>query len=539
MKFKDKQTEQKLRGGYYTPQYLADYITKWILEKNPLTILEPSCGDGRFIQSLFNNNCNEDKKITCFELIDSEAEKSKNLLDTLGFNNFSVHNDDFLKWATRNLQDDIIKFDSIIGNPPFIRYQYLDKEFQDSSKSVFDLLNLKFTKHTNSWVSFLMSSLSLLKDNGRLGMIIPSEILNVIHAQSLRNFISGGMYKVLIINPKNIWFENTLQGALILLIEKVKNEDEKGIAILNVENDDFIEVAPSELFLKSNYRGFDTLSEKWIGTNLDESELKIINDIKNHELVYKFSDIASVEVGIVTGANDFFLVNDEVVNKYKLDSFVHPMFGKSQHCKGIIYDYDQHLENKKNNLPTNFIYLEHELENLPLSVKNYIKEGENADYHKRYKCRIRKPWYKVPSVYSTHIGMLKRCHEAPRLILNKLEAYTTDTAYRIKSNRFNDITLVCCFLNPFTMILSELNGRFYGGGVLELVPSEIRNLYIPIDENIKFDIEEINTLIKEGKIEEVIENNGKIIFEGLGFPKEYNIILMSMWRKLKDNRLRR
>lgn len=52
-------------------------------------------------------------------------------------------------------------------------------------------------------------------------------------------------------------------------------------------------------------------------------------------------------------------------------------------------------------------------------------------------------------------------------------------------------------------------------------------------------IEEMNALIKEGKIEEVIENNGKIIFEGLGFPKEYNIMLMSMWRKLKDNRLRR
>ncbi|MEN2839320.1 Modification methylase Eco57IB [Mannheimia haemolytica] len=42
-------------------------------------------------------------------------------------------------------------------------------------------------------------------------MIIPSEILNVIHAQSLRDFISQGLHKVLIINPKNIWFENTLQ----------------------------------------------------------------------------------------------------------------------------------------------------------------------------------------------------------------------------------------------------------------------------------------------------------------------------------------
>ncbi|AGI34282.1 TPA: N-6 DNA methylase [Mannheimia haemolytica] len=539
MKFKDEQTEQKLRGGYYTPQYLADYITKWVLGINPSSILEPSCGDGRFIQALFNNNSEKEKNITCFELIDSEADKSKYLLKSLGFNNFSVYSSDFLRWSVDNFKADQIEFEGIIGNPPFIRYQYLNEEFQESAKNVFDLLNFKFTKHTNSWVSFLISSLSFLKEGGRLGMIIPSEILNVIHAQSLRDFISQGLHKVLIINPKNIWFENTLQGALIILIEKVDNESKKGISILNVEDDDFINIDPNKLFVKSKYIDFKDLPDKWVGANLTEEELSLINKVKNHRSVYKFSDIATVEVGIVTGANDFFLVNDHIVSKYKLDRFVYPMFGKSQHCKGIIYDNEQHFENKEKNLPTNFIYLEDNESNLPLLVQTYIKEGEDAEYHKRYKCKIRKPWYKVPSVYSTNIGMLKRSHEAPKLILNKLGAYTTDTAYRIKSNKFQDEILVCCFLNPLTMILSELNGRFYGGGVLELVPSEIRNLYIPIIENIDFNIEELNEEVKAGNIENVIRNNGEKILTNLGFSQEDNAMLMSIWKKLKNNRLRR
>ncbi|MEN2891972.1 Eco57I restriction-modification methylase domain-containing protein [Mannheimia haemolytica] len=539
MKFKDEQTEQKLRGGYYTPQYLADYITKWVLGINPSSILEPSCGDGRFIQALFNNNSEKEKNITCFELIDSEADKSKYLLKSLGFNNFSVYSSDFLRWSVDNFKADQIEFEGIIGNPPFIRYQYLNEEFQESAKNVFDLLNFKFTKHTNSWVSFLISSLSFLKEGGRLGMIIPSEILNVIHAQSLRDFISQGLHKVLIINPKNIWFENTLQGALIILIETVDNASKKGISILNVEDDDFINIDPNKLFVKSKYIDFKDLPDKWVGANLTEEELSLINKVKNHRSVYKFSDIATVEVGIVTGANDFFLVNDHIVSKYKLDRFVYPMFGKSQHCKGIIYDNEQHFENKEKNLPTNFIYLEDNESNLPLLVQTYIKEGEDAEYHKRYKCKIRKPWYKVPSVYSTNIGMLKRSHEAPKLILNKLGAYTTDTAYRIKSNKFQDEILVCCFLNPLTMILSELNGRFYGGGVLELVPSEIRNLYIPIIENIDFNIEELNEEVKAGNIENVIRNNGEKILTNLGFSQEDNAMLMSIWKKLKNNRLRR
>lgn len=537
MKFKDDQTEQKLRGGYYTPQYLSDYITKWVLNSSPLNILEPSCGDGVFIQSLANNKYNKNNEINCFELVDSEADKTIKLLKGLDFNNFLVNKGDFLEWAIKCIGS--IKFDAIIGNPPFIRYQYLGEEFQGNSKAIFDQLNLKFTKHTNSWVPFLLSSLSLLRDKGRIGMVIPSEILNVIHAQPLRDFIADGLYKVLIINPKNIWFDNTLQGAVIIFIEKVDCKSQSGLSILNVENDKFIDINPETLFENANYIDFERLQGKWTEAILDENELDLINRIKAHNSVYKFSDIATVEVGIVTGANEFFLVNDYTVKKYDLYNFSYPMFGKSQHCKGIIYDNNQHIENKENNFPTNFIYLNDEYEDLPSKVQEYIKEGERKYFHQRYKCKIRTPWYKVPSVFSSRIGMLKRSHEAPRLILNKLDAYTTDTAYRIKSNRFSDSTLVCCFLNPFTMILSELNGRFYGGGVLELVPSEIRNLYVPIIEKFDFDIEEINRLVKNGDIEDVIKYNGELILTALGFSTEDNIKLMSIWNKLKSNRLRR
>ncbi len=52
MNFVVNESAQKLRGGYYTPLDLAAYITRWTLEKNPKTLLEPSCGDGVFVQAL-------------------------------------------------------------------------------------------------------------------------------------------------------------------------------------------------------------------------------------------------------------------------------------------------------------------------------------------------------------------------------------------------------------------------------------------------------------------------------------------------------
>ncbi|MFM8330360.1 MAG: hypothetical protein ACKN9T_01590, partial [Candidatus Methylumidiphilus sp.] len=52
MNFIENESDQKLRGGYYTPLDLAVFITRWTLENNPSSVLEPSCGDGVFIQAL-------------------------------------------------------------------------------------------------------------------------------------------------------------------------------------------------------------------------------------------------------------------------------------------------------------------------------------------------------------------------------------------------------------------------------------------------------------------------------------------------------
>lgn len=95
MKFKVDQTTQKLRGGYYTPQNLADFVSKWVLEKQPKSVLEPSCGDGVFIQALHNNKCDKNIELSCFELLDTEVQKASNLCTELGFKNASVTSGDF------------------------------------------------------------------------------------------------------------------------------------------------------------------------------------------------------------------------------------------------------------------------------------------------------------------------------------------------------------------------------------------------------------------------------------------------------------
>ena len=92
MKLKENTTQRKLRGGYYTPQKLADYITKITL-KDKKKILEPSCGDGSFLKSIKNildNNDYNIEKIDAIEYIEEEANKSKRILKNI--NNANIFN---------------------------------------------------------------------------------------------------------------------------------------------------------------------------------------------------------------------------------------------------------------------------------------------------------------------------------------------------------------------------------------------------------------------------------------------------------------
>ncbi len=237
MKFKEDQTATKLRGGYYTPLPIASFINRWILSANPKTLLEPSCGDGVFFHSLMELNTISLEEVWGFEIDPVETQKAIEISSNLPKVEKKVLNEDFLHWfLSRPLSVPFV--DAVVGNPPFIRYQYLEKFQQENARAIFDRYNQKFTLHTNAWVPFVMASIGLLNQGGRLGMVLPSEILHVLHAESLRSFLAKTCSRMLIIDPQELWFDNTLQGAIILLAEKKRDRTQKseGIKILSTKS---------------------------------------------------------------------------------------------------------------------------------------------------------------------------------------------------------------------------------------------------------------------------------------------------------------
>ena len=537
MQFKELQTEQKLRGGYYTPEDLAGFLTRWVAGANPEYILEPSCGDGVFFNKIASHMGNP--KVTAFDIDYEEAKKALEKATSSGLTQTKVEAKDFLGWALDAIKDKV-RFDAVVGNPPFIRYQFLPPLFQGRAKSIFDILDCRFTKHTNAWVPFVMASFALLRPGGRLAMVVPAEIIHVMHARSLRAYLGKNARRVVIVDPEELWFSGTLQGAVLLLAEKRQGAGDRaeGLGIYPVRGREFVNSDTETVFATPSPINGKTVEGKWTRALLDPPTRSVLERVAGLESVRRFDEVAQVDVGIVTGANKFFLVEDKTVRQFGLERWTHPMFGRSEHCPGVIYDEAQHRSNAAKGNPTNFLWFKGDgVEESP-GAKSYIERGETLELHTRYKCRVRKPWYVVPSVYTTEVGMLKRSHDTPRLILNELGAYTTDTAYRIRVKEGTAKQLVYSFVNPLTALSAELEGRHYGGGVLELVPSEIERLLIPTPLRIETDVNSLDRLIRSQTMDSVLEHQSRVVLGAIGLTREDQDELMSGWKKLRDRRHR-
>ncbi len=542
MNFKANESATKLRGGYYTGSDVADFLARFALEGSPRRVLEPSCGDGAFLTALAARRPRGVAQVVACEWDAGEAAKARALAPPPGAT-LDVAHTEFLDWFLTGRDD--APFDAAIGNPPFIRYQYLDADVQARAEEIFRRCGLRFTRHTNAWVPFVLASLERLRPGGRLGMVVPAELLHILHAQSLRDHLATTCRRVLVIDPEDLWFDRALQGVVLLLAEK-READERGpgrIAILPTKDRSLLARSPAELAAAASWTDADALlGRKWMRALLGRRERALLDDLDAHPAVARFADVADVDVGIVTGANDFFLVDDATVAEHDLHTFARPMFGRSEHARGVVFTESDLAHNRDAGLRCHFLHFEDDdASALPAGARAYLAAGEARGLPARYKCRIRTPWYRVPSVWASPVSMLKRAHHFPRLLHNEAGALTTDTAYRIRPHGIAAEALVAGFVNSLTLVSAELEGRHYGGGVLELVPSEIERLPVPkLPGDPRSRLADLDERVRAGCDPlALIERQDAAVLGACGIETADARLLRDAWNALRARRQRR
>ena len=541
-------TYQKLRGGYYTPQPIADFLANWAIQTPDTKILEPSCGDGMLLEAAVQRliHCGAertsiDNLAQGIELVPEEAQKaSKRIMAINDGKPARIDTGDFFTICQTYLAKDRF-FDAIIGNPPFIRYQNFPESHRAMAFYLMQRAGLHPNRLTNSWVPFLVAATELLTKTGRLAMVIPAELLQVNYAAELRFFLSRHYSYITLITFKKLVFDG-IQQEIVLLLGERNGSEHTGIRTIELDGIDDLLSYEHTVFSRDKLKEMDHSTEKWTMYFLDAEEIELLRSLKVHTKLTTAGHVIDVDVGIVTGLNEFFVLNQEQVEKHALMPYTQRIVGRSAHLPGILFSELDWLTNVEKQSPAFLLNLPDEpVYRLPDTLKEYIIDGEEKGLNKGYKCRIRHRWYIVPSIWIPQAFMLRQVHNYPKIILNDAAATCTDTIHRVRlRNGVPAGTVAASFLNSLTFAFSEVTGRSYGGGVLELEPNEAEKLPLPLIGADRLNLYELDKLLREGNINAALNITDEILLQdGLGLSCKETKMLRTIWQKLRDRRINR
>lgn len=531
MQLIENATSQKLRGAYYTPPVIARFILQWgINGSSDLNILEPSCGDGVFLECIANDKMLYNS-VTAVEYEEEEAMKAR----AITLHDSEVVNADFHRFCL----DTDKRFNLVVGNPPFIRYQYYNPEQQKLADEIFKRSKLKGTKLTNAWVTFVVGCSQLLTETGKMGFVIPSELLMVKYAQQLRQYLAKNFNKINIISFENLVFEEIQQEVVLLLCEK-NGTDEHLIEHIEVKDaDGLLSLDPHRLKFPTKKIDFHT--DKWTYYFLEKEELDLLEKVKCN--MPSIATYANVEVGITTGANDYFTIPKSIVDLYNLEEYARPMVGRSVQVNSLCFTNKDWQTNVDSGAKAHLLVFPSGVKkNGNDGVRAYIENGEKEGVNKGYKTGIRDEWYIIPSIKLSDALFLRRNNQYPKFVLNEAKAYTTDTMHRVFIKEgVNKKAFVASYYNSLSFTFAEILGRNFGGGCLELMPSEVGGIYMPYRAENEALFAGIDRMLRQKKTaDEILDYTDRIILhEGMGLSIEEVQTARSIWHKIMGRRLSR
>ncbi|MDE0471336.1 MAG: N-6 DNA methylase [Ekhidna sp.] len=189
-------TDRKLNGAFFTPTHVVEFIINEVAPKEKDRCLDPSSGCGAFLIGLidyFKNTFNKHVKnivrenIYGSDILDYNISRTKTIIsiyelmsgEIIEERDFNLFFQDSLReqWDT--------KFDVIVGNPPYVKYQDLSDNNRRFLTSQWETIN---SGAFNLYFVFFELGFKLLNDEGRLGYITPNNYFTSLSAQSLRSF---------------------------------------------------------------------------------------------------------------------------------------------------------------------------------------------------------------------------------------------------------------------------------------------------------------------------------------------------------------
>lgn len=467
---------RKARGAFFTPPALARFIADWAIRSGTDTVLEPSCGDAAFLLPAIDRlrGLGASAKLTDqlhgIEIHDASA--------TSALAHLARHKADG-RIAVGDFFDQAppaAKFDAVIGNPPYVRYQQFTGDARAKSLQAALAQGVRLTGLASSWAAFTIHASHFLKEEGRLGLVLPAELLTVNYAAQVRRFLLSRFAKVRLVLFEELVFPDVLEEVVLLLAEGTGGAP--SFEVYQARN-----LADLERMCADSWVGYaPSGDQKWTPALLPAAALDVYARLTEGPGFATLLDWGETYLGAVTGNNDFFSLSRTDATKLKLKAgellAISPP--GSKHLRGLTFTQTA-WESLASEGKRCFLFAPGPKPSA--AARTYIAAGEANGVHHAYKCRVRSPWWRVPLVERPDLLFTYMNHDRPRLITNDADAQLLNSLYGVKLKSAvraigRELLPLAC-LNSATLLGAEVVGRAYGGGMLKHEPKEADRLPVP------------------------------------------------------------
>jgi len=510
-------SSRKARGAFFTPPAIGKFIADWAVQSSGDAVLEPSCGDAAFLlpaaDRLVSLGAVPEKLRLLLHGLDihgPSVQQAEARLNAAGFE-ATLSQADFFDRAPAAI------YDAVIGNPPYIRYQQFSGDARTKGLQAALAQGVRLNALASSWAAFTIHASQFLKPEGRLGLVLPAELLSVGYAGQVRRFLMNRFAKVRLIVFEQLLFPGVLEEVVLLLaegrgistsFELYQARDAEDLAVLSTSSShDFV----------------PTDEEKWTPALLAPSALHIYRQLTGGRSFTKLVEWGETYLGAVTGNNKFFTLSATDVARLGLrkDEVLRISAPGARHLRGLSFTTKAWEELA--NAGTRCFLFSPSVNPSPQALA-YIHQGEKEGIHQAYKCSVRSPWWRVPLVAKPDLLFAYMNHERPRLIANEAEAFVLNSLYGVTLKReVRDIgkaILPLACLNTVTLLGSEVVGRSYGGGLLKHEPREADRLPVPTQEvlrTVQRELEliapQLSVALRRGDLSKAVQLVDNVILE--------------------------
>jgi adenine-specific DNA-methyltransferase len=474
----DTSTARKARGAFFTPEGITQHIAEWAVRSPADLVLEPSTGEAAFLTAAVERlvALGQTQPVVHGVEIHAPSAESANAIVAAAGGRAKITVSDFF------LVDANPRFDAIIGNPPFIRYQDWTGKQRDRARFAALHQGVALTGLSSSWAAFVVHSAGFLKPGGRLGLVLPAELLSVNYAAPVRRFL----------------LENFASVELVVFDEQVFSDAEADTVLVKADGWKQAPAGQASLRQTRNATTLGSLEsgttwapvdtgDRWTPMALSDITTDVMARLATTGSFGPLEVYGDTTLGAVTGGNRFFALSPARVDELGIPrrDLLRISPPGSAHLRGLVLTDSAMTRLGQRDQPTWLFWPSSDPSDAAI---RYIDLGHATGVDQAYKCRVRKPWWRVPVLAAPDLFLTCMNADTARLTTNSAGARHLNSIHGVylKADLRNigREVLPVASLNTMTLLSAEIVGRSYGGGILKIEPREADRWWMPSPETL-------------------------------------------------------